>query len=302
MGMFDLGSASGFFSSAAEFAAGEYFRDKSSDEATANRNFQSDMYGSRYQRTVQDLMAAGLNPMLAYQQGGGSAPGGSQAPQGSGSPRLAENVTTAAQADVMRATAEKLRAEKTEIEARTPTHGQQIAQSQQWIRQSDAEIHRMMADAAQREQLTAQSRQFVENLKQSVIESQEKIRLMQAQTGQATASAQQSIQQVENLKAQLPQIQATVQHLQALAQVSGAQVGLIASQIGKTDAETREIIQRVKENLPQIEAMIRDMEFGIKQASLPGHQRAGEVRGIPVLGHAAALLQMFNPLAYLFGR
>lgn len=41
--------------------------------------FQANMSGTSYQRAVADMMAAGLNPMLAYSQGGASTPGGQTA-------------------------------------------------------------------------------------------------------------------------------------------------------------------------------------------------------------------------------
>lgn len=41
--------------------------------------FSAGQYATRYQTTVKDLQAAGLNPMLAYTQGAGSAPGSSAA-------------------------------------------------------------------------------------------------------------------------------------------------------------------------------------------------------------------------------
>lgn len=49
------------------------------DESSTNREFQERMSNTAYQRGMRDMRLAGLNPMLAYSQGGASVPTGSMA-------------------------------------------------------------------------------------------------------------------------------------------------------------------------------------------------------------------------------
>lgn len=70
------------------------------DQAAKQMQFQERMSGSAYQRSVEDMRLAGINPMLAYAQGGASTPGGAAA---SGAQATVEDVAGPAVASAQHA-------------------------------------------------------------------------------------------------------------------------------------------------------------------------------------------------------
>lgn len=95
-------------------------------EGRLNRRFQERMSNTAYQRSMADMRTAGLNPILAYKQGGASTPPGamSKIPDlGAGVSNAIQAATSIAQIANVKASTSKLKSETQGIDADNQKRG-----------------------------------------------------------------------------------------------------------------------------------------------------------------------------------
>jgi hypothetical protein len=130
MGLFDKafdGIVGSVLGGGLSFLGGERANDSSARSVERQLEFQRESYQNRYQWQMEDMKKAGLNPMLAYQQGAGPALSGSsyQAKDtispGVNSALAARRLAT--ELDVMESTAAKNKADTAAANAETIKKG-----------------------------------------------------------------------------------------------------------------------------------------------------------------------------------
>ena len=178
---------------------------KNWDIAQANNEWSAQQYATRYQTTVNDLKAAGLNPMLAYGQGPGTAPTASavapmQNSLGSAVEGYNKTKATSAQAALQ---TEQLK----QVESQTQLNSAQTAKvladaevSKEQARLINTDVQKRTAEIPK----TIQETQTSQELAKAYIQ----------QAGASAAQAAQAYEQIKNISQQNQNLRAELQRIQ----------------------------------------------------------------------------------------
>lgn len=206
-----LGSVGGFVGG---LIGGNKRNKAAAKEAKRQRQWQEYMSNTQYQRAVADLKAAGLNPMLAYTQGGAGTPSGAMATVENS---VASGVSSAQAGGLLGATIDKLKADAEAARASGRNQDAQAITQSVLARKTEADIPVSVGSARELE-----SRSRLQEGQLGMIDDQiKKLRGEQMELAARYAREMSearskgfSLQYLQPLEKQLMEIELTIQRLQ----------------------------------------------------------------------------------------
>jgi len=222
----------------------QYNRDFQAEQAGKQMQFQERMANTSYQRAVRDLARAGLNPMLAYHNGGAPVPSGAK---GEGSQAagvtatmhnaLGDAVSSGIHAESVKSAIELQKEQVKSIEA-------DVALKSEQAEKTSAEIDNVRAQ-------TATQLVTADKLRQDTVTSASQARYLETHA--------------DLLHEQINKVAPEIREMLSRSNLNEAQVTriagelpLIAAQVPKIKAETLESHQR--RFLTQVEMKIKDLK------------------------------------------
>lgn len=239
----------------------------SAEQAQQQMAFQERMANTQYQRGVQDMQAAGLNPALAYSQGGAVAPSGAAGQGSSGQGAAGSSVSPGrgmtmsemleaaghvAQMKLVKAETENVEADTDKKNAET----ENIEKTTSWIdRVNESNLG---VNAAVIDKYAAEVEDILQSTAAKAIENDYKPALLDQQLAKgevditlAAVAVNKQLEEIEKLKAETS---ATWQ----LAKLRDYERGLIAAQIALAKANTAESWLRTAVNQAEVGKIIAE--------------------------------------------